>query len=145
MTFYPTSFINLFFRFFSILSPFIFERVLFLCPVRRGPNLWQVYSNLRLCLPGKQRVLQAVGAEFSFQPWSHWSQSVVWIVHSHWRDQRSAVTPTPLYLKNCNWLKVSGRQGHVSVQSISIPFIFLSFGGSCCFIPFSQETCIKLY
>jgi len=65
------------------------------------------------------------GAESSLRPWSLWTGSVALIAQVADQIKESTVMPQQRADgAGCHWLKVGGRQGRVSVQSvISIPFI----------------------
>lgn len=142
-------FINLFVSSSAVFLFLLQQKGSFYFPgdVCRGPNQWQIFRPSLVFTRTPRCFCEAVGAESSFRPWSLWTGSVALIAQVIDQIKESTVIPLSELRDSCHRLKVGGRQGYVSVQSVYQYSLYLSchFGGSCCFILRSPETCIKLY
>lgn len=118
-------FINFFFffHFCSVLSSLPARVILFSRQCLQRAK-W-VADFLILCLLELPGVLQGSRAESSFRPWSLSTGSVSLVAQVIWPPWTVYCDfPLSELRDSCHWLKVGGRQGYVSVQSvISIPFI----------------------
>lgn len=135
-----------FISFYAREAHFIFQMM-----SAEGQTRGRFFLDLLLCLLELPGVLQGSGAESSFRPRSLWTGSVALIAQVIDQIKESTVIPLSVLLRDgCRWLKVGGRQGYVSVQSVYQYSLYLSCHLVDLAVLFSVVqrpvlNCIKLY